>query len=222
MLAAPSLDGAVVESDDYVVIDEPLIEPQPTVDAPPPTAASETNLKAVEAEPSALAQGFDIRPLPPEGGASVAPLAPAPPAPPARPAIAVDAILRARDAIVALMDAAQRRTQELAHAAAQAATRPAPPRQSRPRVFVESSDDRLAMVPDMVTPAPTPDAMFGEFPLAGPVVPEPDARRTRTAVPREPRANARGAARRDAPVAGGRAVAGAGAAPRADRPDPAA
>ncbi len=138
-LAATAQSGAVVESDDYVVVDEPLVETTPTVDpaAPAMVAAVEDD----ETTPSAVAESFAMRP---SGQSVVVRSAPAPVAP-ERSAASLESLVRVRDALVSLMEQARERQ----HAAA--AEAPAPQ-----RVVVHSENDRLAMVPEVGGPAAPP------------------------------------------------------------------
>jgi hypothetical protein len=191
-LAAPALSGAVVESDDYVVVDEPLVEPGPTLNPATPRvedfagAASDESADdpvAVDAPPSPVAESFASRP----GDQSVVVrTTPAPPLPD-RPAITVEAIQRAREALSLLVDQAQRRSEELAAAArtamASAASANRAPRPSvdlaplPPRVVVGSEHDRLAMVPTLADPGPEPELAVPQSaaPLAA-VIPQPGPR----------------------------------------------
>ena len=62
-LAATALDGAVVESDDYVVVDEPLVEPASRVGAARSgDARNRSGAAADGAPPSAVAESFALRP----------------------------------------------------------------------------------------------------------------------------------------------------------------
>jgi len=135
--AEPAPTGPAVASDDYVAVDDPLVEPTPLVDDPvlsePPTLAAET-------PPSAVAESF--------AGQSVLV---AVPAPAARAPLTVETVVRVRDALLSWMEEARQAQAAVAAAAAARAPRPA-----LPRVVVESASDRLAMVPDLADPAPTP------------------------------------------------------------------
>jgi hypothetical protein len=125
-IAAPALTEAVVESNDYVVVDEPLVD----------TIVS--GIVASKADPA------------PTGAHSVLVAPVAPPVAPLRPAISTQALLRTRDALLALVEQA-RQYQPPATPA------PSPAHVSLPaRVMVESSSDRLAMIPELAQPAPTP------------------------------------------------------------------
>jgi hypothetical protein len=157
-IAAPSLAGPVVESNDYVVVDEPLVEPTATLDADMPMPDDEG--PAFDAPPSAVAESFAARP----GGRSVvvrSVTSPAAPATPTRPAIAIESLVRVRDGLMTLLGEAQRRAQQIA--ASQAAPSTAAPGPASPmRVVVESENDRLAMIPEFaasdprIAIAPTP------------------------------------------------------------------
>jgi hypothetical protein len=171
-LAAPSLEGAVVESDDYVVVDEPLIEPTPVVELPAPVAEP----AIVDAAPSAVAESFAQRSVEPIVIAAPAGPIPVPaPEPPSVPAFTLTALTRARTALTTLMDEAQQYSDEIGQRAAAlaeslaapartdwapAAPALAPPTAAPvmmpPRVIVSSEHDRLAMIPDLAAPAPAP------------------------------------------------------------------
>jgi hypothetical protein len=127
--------GPTVAPDDYLAVDEPLVEP--AGDAVLPTAETTTD---VEAPPSAVAESFAQRP----GGRSV--LVRSVPAPdaPTRPAVSVETLVRARDAVLVWMQ----KVREMAPAA--------PPQPVPMRVVVESETDRLAMIPDLAEPSPLP------------------------------------------------------------------
>jgi hypothetical protein len=150
-LAAPVLAGAVVESNDYVVVDEPLVEPAATAhDAlalNPPQSLADPEPASNDAPPSAVAESFALRP---HDRSVVVRNVPAPAAPP-RPAISLDSLVRVRDALVTFVS--QAREQQLAAAAAATA--------APMRVMVESENDRLAMVPELADPGrdrPAPPA----------------------------------------------------------------
>lgn len=166
-LTAPSLAGAVVESDDYVVVDEPLVVAAPVADVELPMP----EVDPVEADipPSAVAESFAVRP----GDRSVVVRdVPAPEAP-SRPAFAIETLVRARDALVTLMEEAKRRTHELAEAAA-AITRPPIVAASPMRVIVQSEDDRLAMIPDLAEAPAAPLLVEPLTPVAPAPAPHPD------------------------------------------------
>lgn len=157
-IAAPSQVDAVVESDDYVVeVDEPPVEAALALAPPPSEAELQADAVPVDVPPSAVAESFANA-----GGQSV--LVRSVPAPelPARPAITLEALRRARTALVTLMDEAQRRTQLLAERAAALAAASRAPQALPPRVVVNSENDRLAMIPDLAEPAITPAPV--EFP----------------------------------------------------------
>jgi hypothetical protein len=134
-LVEPAPTGPTVAPDDYLAVDEPLVEPAGDVVLPTPETTTDA-----EAPPSAVAESFAQRP----GGRSVLVRnVPAPDAP-TRPAVSVETLVRARDAVVAWVHKAR-------------AMAPAAPPQPAPmRVVVESENDRLAMVPDLADPAPLP------------------------------------------------------------------
>jgi hypothetical protein len=148
-VAAPALAGAVVESNDYVVVDEQLADSTPMFDAAIPMP--QANPVAPDDPPSAVAESFAGRP----GDRSVVVRSVPAPAVPVRPAMAIEALTRARDTLVAIVSEAQKQTREFAHAAANMARSPAMPSSSM-RVIVQSEDDRLAMVPDLADPTPAP------------------------------------------------------------------
>ncbi|HYO24114.1 MAG TPA: hypothetical protein VEQ85_04115, partial [Lacipirellulaceae bacterium] len=120
-LSAPAIEGAIVESDDYVVVDEPLYASHPAA-----AAESYTIGDAVGVD-SPGGPAFPLEPL------SAAPA----PAPPALPTISIEPLLRAREALLSLM--AQARDFQMAAAPVSEGV--------RPRVMVRSSADRLAMAP---------------------------------------------------------------------------
>jgi hypothetical protein len=132
-IAAPALTEAVVESNDYVVVDEPLVEP-----VAPATSPSDTASMLSKATPGQTG----IRSV------LVAPVAA--PVAPVRPAISTQTLLRAREVLLELVEQAR---QYQTPAMAEPRTMPAP---EPARVMVDSSSDRLAMVPDLAQPAPTP------------------------------------------------------------------
>jgi hypothetical protein len=146
-IAAPSLAGAVVDSNeyDYVVVDEPLRE-----------ASADAVVAAPGAPPAAVAHSFAQQGAGQSLETSDTPL-PAPPAP-SQPAISVESLVRARDTLLSLLGDAQLRIERAVQetAARRAAERPRP----QPlRIVVESENDRLAMVPDMTPPQLSPDPM---------------------------------------------------------------
>ena len=162
-VAAPSLAGAVVESDDYVVVDEPLVESGPMFEPLMPPVEMATRPPHDDTPPSAVAESFAR----PTDRSVVVRSAPAPAAP-ARPAISRETLVRMRDGLMSLLTDAQRRAHEMS--AARSASTPAA--SSPLRVMVESENDRLAMVPDLAGPsevAPEPRLALAPNPHAGPV-----------------------------------------------------
>lgn len=141
-LAEPMPAGPAVASDDYVAVDEPLVEPTPLVEDP---VTTEPPMPVVESPPSAVAESFASRP----GGRSVLVRNVPAPTTPSRPPLTVETVIRVRDALLSWFEEAR------AAQAAAAAAAPAP-RPALPRVMVESSDDRLAMVPELADPTPAP------------------------------------------------------------------
>ena len=127
----PTLAGPVVAADDYVAVDEPLVEP--TADESPPSP---------EVDPAA-----DSSTLRPSGRSVLVRNVPAPAAP-AHPPLSVEKLLQARDALLALVEQARQLEPP--------AARPANPL----RVTVQNEHDRLAMVPDLAEPSqPLPAAI---------------------------------------------------------------
>jgi hypothetical protein len=128
----PTLSGPMVLADDYVAVDEPLVEPSPSTDG-----------DAAETAPSPVAEGFVLKPP----GRSVlvqnieAPKATA-------PLFTVESLAKVRDALAAM---AERARQLQAAATAQRAVR------TTPHVMVDSADDRLAMIPPRQFGEPQPE-----------------------------------------------------------------
>jgi hypothetical protein len=139
-IAAPALAGAVGESGDYVVVDEPLVEPAVNVSLPldPPQSTVDPGPASNDAPPSAVAESFSLRP---HDRSVVVRNVPAPAAP-SRPAISLESLIHVRDALVSFVSKAREQQQA---AAAAAAAHPM-------RVVVENENDRLAMVPELADP----------------------------------------------------------------------
>ncbi len=161
-IAAPTLAGAVVESNDYdyVVVDEPLPEPfdletENTFAAPAPAAPS-------------FAQPEEAPFVEPDGATTP----PAPPAPSQR-AISVESLVRARDALRTLLGDAQSRIERAVEesAARRKAARPQP----QPlRIVVESESDRLAMIPPLTPPRVAVEPEPAPLPPRIAIAPLPD------------------------------------------------
>ncbi len=133
-LTEPTPAGPMVASDDYAVIDEPLVEPTSGGDDP----ALEHSIASAQTPPSAVAESFASRP----GGRSVLVRDVPAPTAPTRPPLSVESLIRVRDALLSWVKEVQQ---------IQTAARPA-----LPRVVVESESDRLAMIPDLADPMPAP------------------------------------------------------------------
>ncbi len=188
----PQLAGPMVESDDYVAVDEPLVE-MPAAEA---TAAHGPELMSSTSMPAPTpAPALEGPSLEPRSKSVLVRDAPAPKATLPR-AFTAESMAKVRDALMSVVAKARQARAQLAQATpAQVQTKEAPAAQpgiagpiirSPQRVMVESESDRLAMIPPSTLPLAERAASPAPEPAAAPAESQPVVATDQTAEPPTP------------------------------------